>query len=113
MSESKKIILFIIYTLILAFVFAVLDNGFSIEPISVLIQPIIFGIIGGTSIMYKNLRRSIIILSLILLILMIVVYLFNLFELANLIGSLGFGILSVTIATYIPDLIRKGFIEKY
>ncbi len=61
----------------------------------------------------KKIRRIILVLSLALLFLMVIIYLFNNIELANLIGSIGFGMFVTVVITYTPELIRKGYIERF
>ena len=44
---------------------------------------------------------------------MIILYLFNELNLANIAGSFGFALLLIVISSYIPQIIKGGFVEKY
>lgn len=64
-------------------------------------------------ILFLRLRKIVLVISLFFIGLMIFTYLIGLLEISNMIGSWGFGIFTVVVATYLPQLIKKGFIEKY
>lgn len=57
-------------------------------------------------------RKYSLILSLSSLFLMIVFYLIGQLDTANWFGSLGFGLLVITVIFYLPELFKKGYINK-
>lgn len=91
----------------------VLDFGFGAYQFKQTIQPFIFAISFTICIFYPNFRKYNIITALILLTLMIFIYLLNSIEISNWFGSLGFGMLFIAIISYLPQIIKKGSIEKY
>lgn len=60
-----------------------------------------------------KLRRFSLALAYGMLILMIFLYLVDQLNLSNIIGSAGFAILIITLLTYLPELIKKGCLEKF
>lgn len=110
---GKKIILTPILIIISTCIFLVLDNGGDTTQTSLIIQPILFGISFTISILFSSLRKYLMILSVILLSFMILIYLFQRLDISNWLGSLGFGMLFVTVLSYLPQFIKRGYIEKY
>lgn len=95
------------------FLFSFLEFESSIIKIDTLIKPMIFAATLSISIVLPKLRKIILFLSLLLLAVMVLIYLFNMIEIANWIGSLGFGMLFIILATYLPKLLERGYIEKF
>lgn len=108
-----KIIQGIIIFIVSLFVFYFLEFESSLAKVESLIQPLFFAATLSICIIRPHFRKIILIASAILLAVMIFTYLFNQLNIANWVGSLGFGILIVTIASYIPELVKKGYIERY
>ncbi len=111
MNSAKKIILIPILIVIFTFSFTFLEIGLEIHKITQIIQPFIFALSAVLCILYNSLRRLILKISLVLLALMVLTYLFDNLDFANWIGSLGFGMLVIVIFSYLPILIKKGYIE--
>lgn len=108
-----KIIFIPIVFIFFVFIFTILDTGIEVNQLALLIQPIIFALCAVITIFFINLRKVILITSLTLLSLMIFTYLLNLLDKSNWIGSLGFGMLVIVALSYLPNLIKEGFIHKY
>lgn len=110
MKLSK--ILVAIMILIISFpIFIWLENGFSVKSSLDLVKPIVFSFSAAFS--YMNFyRKFLLISSLFLLTIMIFFYLIWKIDLSNWFGSLGFGILIIYTLGFIPQLLKKGYIEK-
>ncbi len=113
MNSGKKIILIPVLIVMFTLFFTFLEFGLEIDKITQIIQPFIFALSAVICFLYTRLRRLILIGSLVLLIVMILTYLFDKLDFANWIGSLGFGIFTIVIFSYLPNLTKKGCIEKY
>lgn len=113
MNEVKRVILITVFSMIFLMVFIALDNGFNLNKTDQLIQPLIFTITFIASIFFHSTRRYLLGVSTILLCVMIFAYLFINLGISDWIGSLGFGIFFITIFTYLPEIISKGYIERY
>ena len=110
---KKKFSLGIIVFIVSIFIFSMLEFESSIDKIDTLIQPLIFALTLTIAIVLPRFRKNILLLSIVLLIVMVLTYLFNMISISNWIGGLGFGMLVVTLFSYLPQLIKKGHIEKY
>lgn len=82
------------------------------QPVQ-LIQPVIFALTGVIATFFLRKRKLILIISLSLLSLMIFAYLLSLMDISNWLGSLGFGMLFITIFSYLPQVIKRGYVEKF
>lgn len=109
--KISKILAFIIILIVSLPVFMWLESGFSIKSPLDLIKPLIFSL--SASISFVNFyKRLLLITSLILLTIMVFLYLIWKIDLSNWFGSLGFGMLTIYVAGYFSELIKKGFVEK-
>lgn len=88
-----------------------LESGFKIRNGDELLKSIIFAISLFFILAYKS-KRSILWLALFLLGLMVIYYLLRNIPLANFFGSIGFGMLLIFILSFIPDLVKKGFVDE-
>ncbi|MBI2596946.1 hypothetical protein HYW41_02205 [Candidatus Daviesbacteria bacterium] len=113
MNITKKVILTPVVFLLSGFIFAFLDNGIEIERFDQIIQPIFFAVILTSDILLPSFRKNLIIFSCCLLVLMILIYLLQNLMIADWIGRLGFGILFITIFSYTPEIIKRGYLEKF
>lgn len=75
--------------------------------------PLLFAATLCLSVTLPNFRKKLLLISFTLLLLMVLFYLLNNLAWANLIGAGGFGMLVLVIFTYIPELIKRGHIERY
>lgn len=97
--------------IILYIMFNFLEYGGVWDGWNQFVYPAILTVISLMIILKSNFRKLFLILALSLIGFMVVFYLFNEMNFANLIGSLGLAILVIVFASYIPDLLRKGYIE--
>lgn len=111
--KSNKIILIPLFFFIFSYIFLVLNSGGVIKQLGQLIQPALFAASCIICIFFPKKRKNIIYTALTLLVLMVLTYLFNFLETSNWTGSLGFGLLLITVFSYIPELIKEGFIKKF
>lgn len=105
----KVIIIFVVSMV----VFFLLEYESSLVKLNSLIQPFLFAATLSICITKPNFRKKLLLISLMFLMIMVFIYLFNNINLANWTGGLGFGMLVVIISTYIPELIKRGHIEKF
>lgn len=110
---NKKIILAPFLFIISIFAFTILDHGFGIKNIDEVIQPILFSLGFVIAVLLSPYRKYLFVTSMILLSLMVLTYLLQMMEISNWLGSLGFGMLVITFFSYIPEIVKKGFIEKF
>ena len=106
-SILKFLIIFIFTFPILLF----MHTGFSTDSIVKLSQTAIFAWVLSMILVWSNLRRFILLASLFLIILMAVLYIVNMIELANILGSTGFGLIMINLFTYLPQLVKLGYIK--
>lgn len=112
MKGMYKLILTAFFSAILFLIFNTSEFELLNEGSSKNIQSIIFSICAGIVVFYPKYKSKLISGSFVLLLIMVIFYLFAAIKLANSIGSLGFGILTITVMSYIPTIFKKGYIEK-
>lgn len=116
MKKVKNFVAILI-TILLIWIFIILSFGLNVNLLEIalfkFVQPVIFAVVTTVCIFYTSLRRYVLIISSILLILMIITYLINKLDLSNWMGSMGFGILTIVVFSYVPQLLKKGYVEKY
>ena len=88
-----------------------LESGFTLRDGDELIKSIIFAVSLFVS-LFATYKKFILWISIVLLLIMILLYLLWQIPLSNMFGSIGFGMFLIFILSYIPDLIKKGFVEK-
>lgn len=103
----RAIAIFIFFTLF----FILIDGEWPIENFYKSIRSLIFSLSVLAIILNPSIKKSLLFISGLMLILMIIFYLLNQLMIADWIGSLGFGIVAITIAGYLPELIRRGYIK--
>ena len=108
----KKSVLMIFITIFLTFLFTFLNDG-KISQFGQIFQPFIFALTFSVGIFLPSLRKLFLTIAISLLALMIFIYFFNLLDISNWIGSLGYGMLLMVTFTYLPEFIKKGYIEKF
>lgn len=94
-------------------VFYILEYGFVFDSSSKLLKPVLLS--GLTTIMFlkPDLKRYVLFLIGICLALMILFNFLNFLSFSSIIGEFGFSLLIVTIFLYLPQIIKKGHIEKF
>ena len=108
----KKSVLMIFITIFLTFLFTFLNDG-EINQLGQIFQPFIFALTFSVGFFLPSLRKLFLTIAISLLALMIFIYFFNLLDISNWIGSLGYGMLLMVTFTYLPEFIKKGYIEKF
>lgn len=109
---TKKIIKL---TSILIFVLPVLfflNTGFSADSQWKIFQTIGFSMAFSTSLIWPFFKKYLLILSVVLLIIMSVLFIFGELLWAETFGSTVFGLTLLLIISYIPQFVKKGYIER-
>lgn len=111
MEKTKVIFLKLFISIISIGFFWGLESGFKLRNGDELIKSIIFA--GSLFITLTGTYKKFILwVSILLLGIMIIFYLLWQIPLSSFFGSIGFGMLLIFILSYLPDLIKKGFVEK-
>ncbi len=97
----------------LIILFNFLEYGFKWDRAEQFIYPIILMIVTLTVFYVSKLRKLFLISSFLILLVMIFLYLLDELNPANIVGSFGFALLLIVVASYLPQIVRKGFVEKY
>lgn len=108
-----KLLVKILIPFFLIILFNFLEFGFKWNKAEQFIYPIILMIITLTVFHVPKLRKLFLISSFCILLAMILLYLINKLDLANIVGSFGFALLLIVISAYLPELMKKGFLEKF
>lgn len=110
-SLKKNIIRNLLLFLLIFPVIFFLNNGFSLEPYWRMAQVFIFTIVFVAVILWPKARKTIFSLGLVLIILMAIFYTLRLIELADITGSTGSGLVMINLVSYLPQLIKLGYIK--
>ncbi len=113
MKEIKFFIKFIVLPVCLIIVFNFLEYGLIWNKIYNFLYPMLLTVISITNMQFPKFRRLSMVLAFTMLILMFFLYLMDQLSLSNIIGSSGIAILIITLFTYLPQIIKKGFVEKF
>lgn len=93
--------------------FYILEHGFTLDSPDKFLKPFLLSILTTIMLFKPNFKRYILFLVGICLVLMILASLFNLLSFSKIMGEFGFSLLIITIVLYIPQLIKKGQIERF
>ena len=113
MKAFKLIIRFIILPVILTILFNFLEYGFSWDRADKFILPILLASVTVINFFVPRTRVYFLMLSFVLLAIMVGLYLIDQLTLSTNIGSFGFAVLILVVISYIPELLKKGYIEKF
>lgn len=105
-----RLIFFSITSLV---IFYILEYGFVFDSSEKLIKPFSLALLATIMFFKPNSKRYVLFLIWVCLALMFLMYLLNLIKLSNQIGDFGFSLLVVTIVLYLPQMIKKGHVEKF
>lgn len=111
--DTAKLLTKIFIPFLLIILFNFLEYGFEWNRIDQFIYPIVLTLITLIIFFVSKLRKLFLISSFLILLVMIFLYLLDELNLANIIGSFGFALLLIAVASYTPQIVRKGFVEKY
>lgn len=103
-----KIFWILLIFLLLLPLFYVLDLTPGAEKIPLPLEVSVFALTGTTLIFWPAAKRSFIFASNALFLIMTVFFMLDLPDAANIFGSLGFGILVLTVLFYLPRLFKQG-----
>ncbi len=113
MSRSIKISLMLLATVVLILILIFIDTNGDINNVNQLYSPMIWASSFTISIFYPNVRKYLFRLSYCLMILMLIFYFTQRLDLSNWFGSLGFGLLIFLVVSCFPELIKKGYVDKF
>jgi len=102
---------FIILILILPFIFF-FHTGFLVAFNITNLQAALFSMILSSLIVWPVLKKYVFLISAILIIGMLPFFLFNIMDWANIMGSTGIGFVLLLLLSYLPDFIKRGYVEK-
>lgn len=111
MEKTKVIFLKLFISIISIGFFWGLESGFTLRNGDELLKSLIFAS-AFFIVLTNKFKNYLLRISVTLLVIMVILYLFWQIPLSSFFGSIGFGILSIFVLSYIPDLVRKGYIEK-
>ena len=94
-------------------IFYVLEYGFDLNSWDKFPVPVLLSAITTTMLFRPSFKRHVLYLVGICFTLMILANTFNLLNFSSMIGGFGFSLLIVTIFLYLPQIIKKGHIEKF
>jgi len=104
---------FLILPLFLVVFFNFSEYGFKWNRPEKFIYPVILMILTLVTFLKPTLRKFFLTWSLVILLLMIFLYLVDEIDMANIVGSFGFILLIIVVTSYMPQIIKSGFIEKF
>lgn len=110
---NKNIPRIILVSVIIFPVMFLLNVGFSLYPYWKIVQAGIFTIICVVIFCWPQSKVTFFIMSLFLIILMAVFYVVGLMEYAEIVGSTGVGFVIINVVSYLPQLIRLGYIRRW
>lgn len=107
-SAIKAFLLLIIFFPIMF----ILNLGFSLNPYWKIIQAVIFSVDIVMLIIWPRVRPAMLLISLILVAFMAGFYVVDLIEWSDMAGSTGIGLIMISFTTYLPELVKLGYIRK-
>lgn len=111
MKKTKWLFPKLLVSIISVAVFWWLESGFSARNGDELIKSVIFAL-SLFIILMSGYRKLILRTALSLLGVMVIFYLSGRIAFSSTVGSIGFGMLLIFMLGFLPDLIKKGFVEK-
>lgn len=111
MKKNKWLFPKLLVSIISVAVFWWLESGFALRNGDELIKSVIFAV-SLFIVLTPGYRKLILWTALSLLGVMVILYLSGRIALSSTAGSIGFGMLLVFMLGFLPDLIKKGFVEK-
>ncbi len=108
---KKNILFAILFIVVLIFLFFV-NTGFSAEARWQDLQTIIFAIVFFINLLWPKTGKLILLSTIPLLLLMVVFFTLGQFDQANIFGSTAIGLAVLVLIGNLPQLIKKGYIER-
>lgn len=113
MEIVRVVIKFIVLPIILIIAFNFLEYGFSWDRMDKFIVPALLTSVLVINFFIPRTRRYFLLLPFGLFAIMVALYLINKLALSTTLGSFGFAILLIVVISYIPEIFKKGYIEKF
>lgn len=110
--KSSKVFLVLIVSILLFFIFSTIEFEPLNQATNKYFQSLIFTLTFAFTVLKPKFRIKVFFFAFFLLFLMVGLYLLQRLTLANSLSSIGIGILFITSLTYLPELIKTGYIEK-
>ncbi len=107
----KRLGQFILLFLILLPVISFINTNLLINFWAKMSQDLIFSVCLSSSIFFPGLKKYYLILAAILIVLMVGSFMFKVVAISDLLGSTAIGIVTVILISYVPQLVKKGYIE--
>lgn len=107
----KKAIKIVILFIIIFGFFLIFNSGLKFDSWESLFQTLVFTLMIMFLIFQPWLKKTFVILSLILFIVMVIFFTLDFINIANFFGSLGFGIFIISSLFYMPKFIKYGYIK--
>lgn len=112
MKKNTKIISILIISVVSFLIF----SGIEFEPLNQLgnkyLQSLIFSATLAVSLLKSSLKIKLFYLGFFFIFLTVCFYLFGRLALSNSFASIGIGILFIVSVTYLPEILKNGFVEK-
>lgn len=109
----KVLTKFLVLPLFLIVFFNFLEYGLKWNRVDKFLYPIILMVLTLVIFLKPKLRKFFLVGSLAVLLIMIFLYLVSEVNLANIVGSFGLALLIIVVTSYIGQLVKMGYIEKY
>lgn len=109
---KRKILKFIIISIFALPILFFVHTGFLTDSPIKNLQVILFTAVLGCSIVWSVFRKYILLISLCLIILMAILFILDLIYWADILGSTGIGLIIINLLSYLPQLIKLGYIKK-
>lgn len=109
---TKKIIFILIIFISSFLIFNLMEFELLNQSMNKYLQSLIFSTVLVLSLFQPKLRIKFIFTALFLIFAVILLYLMNQLSLSNALASIVIGIITIVSFTYLPQLAKKGFIEK-
>lgn len=108
-ENSLKIVLciFVVFPILLF-----LNTGFLWDAPWKVLQAVIFSVVFTTILILPKWKKIVFWVSFLLFVVMAILYVVGLMDAADMVGSTGFGILIVNVLSYIPQLVKLGYIKE-
>lgn len=108
----KKVFGFIIILIPAVFLIFFLHTGLAIRSDVSTFQGILFSLALTLAVIKPKIRKYLLLLSAILTIGMAPLFILQIIDWADILGSTGLGFILLLLFTYLPDFVKKGYIEK-
>ena len=113
MHIVKVLTKFLILPLFLVVFFNLSEYGFKWNRIDKFIYPVFLMMLTLVTFLNPKLRKFLLTGSLVVLLLMIFLYLVDEVNMANIVGSFGFALLIIVVTSYMTQIVKMGYIDKF